>query len=684
MLSCVSAIRSNHLLRAVLLLLLAFQCTAASAQLKEDQARIDSIFRAIPLMRQDTNTVRYINKVYFDYLWKFDLPESYSKLKYALTLSKRLDYIYGEYITYNNMAGYCMHFNSLDYSLKNRVNALAAAARMKDSLRMATQWFGMGMVYHGMGKDKEALSHFLTSKPLIEASRDKDKIARVYSQLGALYHSLGRDSIGIDYMNRSLQLRKEINYTDGIMASLVITRQIYLENKQYDKVLEYTEEVRKVEESRNNKSGVAGAYVTFGNVANLQNEPGKAIGHFNKAIEIAREIDDKAVLRDAYSGLAAALDRSGDKLRAYNYFKLHVQLKDSLAAVDVKKKVRNLEELLDVESKNHEIELLSKDKEIGRLELEKKEEDLSSQQKRMWGLGGMLLVTASLAGLIFAGYRQKKRTARNLALQKDIIEEKSRVIEDKNKDILDSIRYAEKIQHAMQPSQKLLAQVLPDSFVLYKPKDIVSGDFYWFTQKGNYVFIAAADCTGHGVPGALMSMIGLNFLNQIVNERGIEDTGAILDELHRNVLSALNDNLEERDSKDGMDIALLRIDTAARVAQFSGAVRPLCYTDGNGLKVIKGDRYSIGGIKSLSDSPFTSTLLHLTSTTTFYLFSDGYADQFGGSSGKKFMMKKFQGLLEAVHHKPMNEQKKELDTAIEQWKGTLEQVDDILVIGARV
>lgn len=668
---------TERVYRQVILLLLIFFALPSKAQLSHDRARIDSIFGAIKIMEDDTHKVNYINHIYSDYLWRFNLPEAYNQLKSALRLSQNIQYSEGEFRTYNSMAGFCIRVGAPDYSLQHRLHALEVAERMHDSVKMAVEWTGIGIAYQAMSNSKLALDHFLKALPVIEQSGNKDRIARIYSQMSGPYHVLGNDSMAVHYLEESLRLREEINYEEGRAASLIMLRELHRSKGETNKVLEYAEKLLALEQSRKNNSGIAGAYIVIGNIYEDRKDLSKASGYYHKSLELALKENDKAVLRDVYRALASVIDRSGNTALSYKYFKQHVQLKDSLAKLETEKQAENLKALFDIESKNHEIELLSKDNEINKLEIERNEKDITSQKRSLMGLGALLLITSALAGLIFYGYRDKKRTAKSLALQKKIIEEK-------NNDILDSMRYAEKIQQAMQPSHKVLTAALPDSFVLYKPKDIVSGDFYWFAQRGSKVFVAAADCTGHGVPGALMSMVGLNFLNQLVNGRGLEDTSEILDELHRNVLSALNESMDDRSSKDGMDIALLCIDTSAGIAHYSGAVRPLCYINQDGLQVIKGDRFSIGGIKEIDGKPFGTHTIKLEGTHTFYLFSDGYADQFGGPQGKKFMMKNFQSLLLNMHTKPMAEQKQELDTAIEEWKKGIEQIDDILVIGVRV
>jgi PAS domain S-box-containing protein len=257
-------------------------------------------------------------------------------------------------------------------------------------------------------------------------------------------------------------------------------------------------------------------------------------------------------------------------------------------------------------------------------------------------------------------------------------------IEKKNKAIRDSINYAKRIQQAMLPLKEEIKSNLPDSFILFKPKDVVSGDFYWFSAMDDDIFIAAADCTGHGVPGALMSMIGNSFLNEIVNEKRIREPAVILDTLRENIVKTLRQRGEERDAKDGMDIALCRISKKTLEMQFAGAFNPLYLIHNGELTEVKGDRFPIGYTKGKEDVRFQNHNFQLKKGDLIYLFTDGYADQFGGPKEKKFMYKHFKEMLLSIREKSMTEQKEVLDGAIEEWKGSLEQLDDILVIGCRI
>ncbi|MFI5150461.1 MAG: two-component regulator propeller domain-containing protein [Bacteroidia bacterium] len=270
-------------------------------------------------------------------------------------------------------------------------------------------------------------------------------------------------------------------------------------------------------------------------------------------------------------------------------------------------------------------------------------------------------------------------------INKEISAQKS-IIETKNRDITDSIRYAKHIQEAILPQLDMISQEFPQSFILYMPKDIVSGDFYWFAKRKNKKFLATADCTGHGVPGAFMSIIGNTILNEIVAEKEILEPGEILNELHAGIKNALKQSNADGERRDGMDIALCAIEEGTNILEYAGANRPLWIFRGGAkdkMEVVKPDKFPIGGLETEEKRRFTNMRLELGKGDMIYLSSDGYADQFGGKAGKKMMVKNFQKLLTEILHLPLSEQKEILRNHFINWKGEQEQVDDVLVIGFR-
>ncbi|MBI5219680.1 MAG: SpoIIE family protein phosphatase [Bacteroidia bacterium] len=283
-----------------------------------------------------------------------------------------------------------------------------------------------------------------------------------------------------------------------------------------------------------------------------------------------------------------------------------------------------------------------------------------------------------------------KQQKEEIEAQRDEISEQKKIVEDKNKDITDSINYAKNIQNAILPSLETIQKSFPEIFILFKPRDIVSGDFYWYNENEDYVYFAAVDCTGHGVPGAFMSMLGFAFLNEIVNKEDISEPNLILDKLRDQIVKSLHQEGKLTDSKDGMDTVLIIINKHTNQLQFSGANNPLYLIRNGELIEYKGEKMPIA--YHLRMDPFKKQVIDLMKGDTLYFFSDGFADQFGGPKGKKFMYKHLKELVMNIQDNTMSEQKNILNYTLEQWKSYINpengnpysQIDDILIIGVRI
>ncbi len=268
--------------------------------------------------------------------------------------------------------------------------------------------------------------------------------------------------------------------------------------------------------------------------------------------------------------------------------------------------------------------------------------------------------------------------------QKEEIETKNGELEVLYKHVTDSIKYAKRIQEAILPPDTLVNSALPNSFILYKPKDIVSGDFYWVEEKDGKTMFAAVDCTGHGVPGAFMSIVGYNILKHVVNNNSFTTPALILDQLNEGVSETLHHGNKNSQTKDGMDLAFCTIDFKTLELQYAGAMNPLYIIRDGELIQIKANKFPIGFFLGEEKLKFTNHTIQLKKGDCLYIFSDGYADQFGGSKGRKFMINRYRDLLLSLHKHPIELQKNILNKTIEEWRGVLDQVDDILVIGLEI
>ncbi|MBA7553956.1 hypothetical protein ES705_46562 [subsurface metagenome] len=301
----------------------------------------------------------------------------------------------------------------------------------------------------------------------------------------------------------------------------------------------------------------------------------------------------------------------------------------------------------------------------------------------------MEIIAGILVLITIIRYRERKlRHDREVLAQKvkdrtiEVEKQRDQIVLQK-KEITDSIVYAEKIQSAVLPNPEYIDNLLKEYFILFKPRDIVSGDFYWINGNSEKAIIVAADCTGHGVPGAFMSMLGVSILNEIANPDTITEAGKILDTLRDHLTTTLWQTGKEEDAKDGMDLALCIIDFKKNKLEFAGAYNPLILIRKGEIIVYKADRMPVG-IHMAEMPAFTTYRISLKKDDSLYIYSDGYADQFGGPNDQKFKSLNFRNLLLEISHLPMKQQKNKLNETIEDWKGINEQVDDILVIGMKV
>ena len=369
---------------------------------------------------------------------------------------------------------------------------------------------------------------------------------------------------------------------------------------------------------------------------------------------------DKA---DYAFNLSAIYQNLGENEKAIDYLEVYVRMNDSLNEILYKTNLSETEAKYKNEKQEEENILLA--------------ERLKNKSLQMYfALAGITL----LGGLIFfvlKGYRAKQKANKILEAQKAIIEQQ-------HQDITDSIKYAKRIQGAILPPKNMWRKILPNSFVLYKPKDVLSGDFYWIEETDDYIYVAAADCTGHGVPGALISIVNFNLLNKAVLEKGLVTPSEILDAVNVWLTESLHQTYRESAVRDGMDISLIAIHKHSNEVLFTGANNPIYIVSNGELKQIKGDKFPVGAFVEEQIQHFTTKRFHVHQGDSIYLFSDGFADQFGGDKGKKYKYTPFQEKLKTVSELTLIEQKVMMNEEFNNWRGTHEQVDDVLLVGIKI
>ena len=384
-------------------------------------------------------------------------------------------------------------------------------------------------------------------------------------------------------------------------------------------------------------------------------------------------------IKDAASNLWYVNKKLGRYKPALEMYELYIATRDSIESEENQKEVIRQEYKYAYEKQAAADSIkAAEENKVKDAQLSAEKAKTKQQQQQSYFLFGGLALALIFGGFIFNRFRVTNKQKSIIEKQKQQVDSANNILEEKNQEILDSISYAKRIQNAILPPQKLVKEYLNNSFIIYKPKDIVSGDFYWMEPTKKEVLFAVADCTGHGVPGAMVSVVCNNGLNRSVREHGLSDPGKILDKTREIIIQEFEKSEEE--VKDGMDIALCSI--KENKLKYSGAHNPLWIVRDGQIIETKANKQPIG--KFDNPQPYNTHTIDLQKGDAIYLFSDGYADQFGGEKGKKFKAKAFKELLISIQEKSMEEQKSIIDETFENWKGNLEQLDDVCVIGLRV
>lgn len=399
----------------------------------------------------------------------------------------------------------------------------------------------------------------------------------------------------------------------------------------------------------------------------FKGENAKALRNYKNALQQAIKINAKNEENNLYLKINKVYEAQNNKDSSYKYLKKYVDLKNNIEYDEQTKFLLRQESKYEIEKNISE--------QNAKMEQEKQLANEKNKRKN-YIIFGIVLITIILIYVVFISIKRVKI----IASKNEIINVINQELIVQKKEITDSINYARRIQEAILPSVNFFKECRLNNFVLYKPKDIVAGDFYWLEQKNDYVFLAVADCTGHGVPGAMVSVVCCNALNRAVLEFDITEPGKILDKTRELVLDTFSKS--DNDVKDGMDISLIAINKSTNKIAWAGANSPLWYVTQNGFFELKADKQPIGKIENVM--PFNTHQIFLKEGDLVYMTTDGYADQFGGERGKKFKYKNLKETLIKNSYLSLEKQKKELEIAFLSWKGDLEQVDDVCVLGIKI
>ena len=615
-------------------------------------------------------------------------------------------------------------------ALQNYFTSLKIKEQIGDKKGIASSYNNIGIVYKTQNNYSDALNSYKASLKIKEELGDKQGIASSYNNIGNIYHVQGNFLKALESYSASLQLFKELDFTPGVTFLYNNIGGVYFNQAEQEKdskkkntlfsnAKENFNASLVLFESISDKRGIVASLINIGTIELNQKNIAKAKEYANRAYSLSKNDERGEILKDIYSLLAKIETSAGNYKLAFEHYKVFIQLRDSIFNEENTKKTVQMQMQFGFDKKMAADSIANaKAQELKEVEIAKQRAEIKVKKNQQYGLFGGLFLVIVFAGFMYNRFTVTRKQKQIIELQKQEVENQKEIVEEKNKEITDSIQYAKRIQNAILPPIKFVKEHLPQSFIVYKPKDIVAGDFYWMeslsavnssqssihsplkTENCGLILFAACDCTGHGVPGAMVSVVCVNGLNRSVREHGITDPGKILDKTREIVIQ----EFEKSDDvvKDGMDISICALQ--GNTLKWAGAnnplwvIRPVRHSglDPESRQKIAGqasnDEYEIIEYKPNKqhigkvENPksFTTHTIELQKNDTFYIFTDGYQDQFGGENGKKFKSSKLKEMFISIQDKDMNEQQKIVAQTFDQWKGNSQQIDDVCVIGVRV
>jgi len=567
------------------------------------------------------------------------------------------------------------YYNISDYSnaLKITFEAIKICEQLNDTSNLSSFYNSLGSIYRVSGKSNESTKYHYKALKLRLLINDSAGIASSYNNIGISYMMESKYDTGMSYWAKSLEMKLAIGDSIGAATTMNNMAMYYRDIGKTEKALDFYSQVLRIKQSINDHLSISLVYLNLGDLYHQQNDYNKALDYYNLALKEAKLSKGKQLIGHSYFKLSEIYYAKKDYKLAYDNFVVFKNTKDSIFNEETAKNL----EVLESKYQNEKKALL-----IANLEKEKKAQNTKQKYIIISGTTGLVALLIIIF-IVTKNYRQKKRDHLLISEQKAIVEEK-------NQEITDSITYARRLQNAILPPTELVKSYLPNSFILFQPKDVVSGDFYWAEKINDKILIAAADCTGHGVPGAMVSVVCSNALNRATKEFKLEQPAEILNKTRKLVIETFEKSNES--VKDGMDIALCSLQLNSpfeggdrgMTLKYAGANNPLWILrkDASEIEEIKGDKQPIG-VYNYSQ-PFTNHTVKIAKGDSLFLFSDGYADQFGGEKGKKLKYKPFKDLLINSSSLTSENQKDFLLKKFNEWKGKLEQVDDICVIGVKI
>jgi serine phosphatase RsbU (regulator of sigma subunit)/tetratricopeptide (TPR) repeat protein len=577
-------------------------------------------------------------------------------------------------VMHNSMANAFQNMGNYNEALDKSFTAYKISEKLKDKAGMSEALISSGNVYRAMKNYNKAIIDYSKALSLAKEINDLPNEGGALNALANVYGDLGKNDTATNYLFKALDIYRKSHdrFNEGKVLNNLGA--VCNAKEKYDDALNYFLEAQNIQKEIGDNRGAAISLQNVGAIVYYKGDTDKAIDYFNRAVERAKISGATDLEITIYENLSECYEGKGNYQKSLEIFKIKSDLKDSIFNDNLSESIAEMQAQYDVKKAESEAKV-------------------QEAQKKFITIGSAIAGVLMLVVVFFLWNRSVTRKRVNVKLnqQKEEIEIKNSAlheanveIESKNKDITDSIQYARRIQEAILPEVEFNATFGKSGFVFYQPKDIVSGDFYWMAQTEEYMLFAAVDCTGHGVPGAFVSIVCSNLLSQSVKEHGLTRPDDILNDVNVRLSETLRQRVDESRVRDGMDIALCSINKKTLFMTFAGAYNPAWIFRGDQLTELLANKFPVGLFEEEELRKFTCKEFQLQKGDRIYVFTDGYSDQFGGELGKKYKRSTFVDYVKSIQQNPIHEHGKLLQTEHLLWKGSNEQIDDILVLGIQV
>lgn len=609
----------------------------------------------------------------------------------SLQLKENLNDLVGSAACYAFIGLNNAHLADYSGGISMLQKSITIREKINDKRGLANSYLCLYNIYFEMGEKDKALQSEFKSLAICEDLNDLQCVSGRLTHIGELFQEKKEYAKAMQYHFRALEISKKINIRNRIALVHQNISKVYLFTNKYSAAMAHIDSSLAINKAIGIMDATISSELTKAEILIQTNQFEKALTHTEEALKESIRLKLPYLTKQAYEILSVIYSNLNQPEKSLFHYKKFIYIRDSIG---------NIEKAKEITKKEVEFEYLKKE-EITKIKQQKELDEVQKQkeqQEKFTKLSIIILVIVSLFLIITIrliklktesekslakAYNVLSETNEELSIKKETIENQNKIIQLKNKEITDSIKYALNIQTAIMPGVEEFKNYFKDAFVYFKPKDIISGDFFWVTKKEHKIIYVTADCTGHGVPGGFMSMLGVSFISEIINEHDLTEPALILSRLRKKVINALKQKGVSGENQDGMDMTLCVLDTKTNELNFAAANRFLFIIRDGNLMQLNGDKQPVG-IFGKDIKPFTQQTIQLQENDLIITLTDGLADQFGGEKGKKYMYKRLKEQLVSIYNLPLDEQHQIIANTFDAWKGDLEQVDDVTIIGIRV